>query len=143
VTQDDAVEAGSTYEGVDLCYELTGAPSVLNTAVQATGYRGRIVVGSWYGTKRADLALGTRFHRSRMRIMSSQVSSIDPELRGRWSKQRRMNEVIRLCDELEVHEILDSETFSLSEASSVYERLVDQNRQLLQPIFEYDSAQPD
>jgi hypothetical protein len=78
-----------------------------------------------------------------MRIMSSQVSSIDPELRGRWSKQRRMNEVIRLCDELEVHEILGSETFSLSEASSVYERLVDQNRQLLQPIFEYDSAQPD
>lgn len=77
------------YEGADLAFELSGAPQALDQAIAATGYSGRVVIGSWYGQERAALDLGGRFHRSRMRLISSQVSTIAPELRGRWTTARR------------------------------------------------------
>ncbi|EJN61559.1 zinc-dependent alcohol dehydrogenase [Halogranum rubrum] len=75
--------------GADLTYELSGNPDALDSAIGVTGYDGRVVIGSWYGEKRSDLALGGRFHRSRIDLQSSQVSTIDPTLRGRWTPERR------------------------------------------------------
>jgi len=49
------------------------------------------VIGSWYGKKQAALELGGRFHRKRIRLISSQVSSVTPALSARWSKQRRLD----------------------------------------------------
>ncbi|PSP85923.1 oxidoreductase [Halobacteriales archaeon QS_1_68_17] len=77
--------------GADLAFELTGSPDALDDAIDAVGYDGRVVVGSWYGNKRADVDLGGRFHRGRVSLVSSQVSTIDPELRGRWNKDRRLD----------------------------------------------------
>jgi 2-desacetyl-2-hydroxyethyl bacteriochlorophyllide A dehydrogenase len=74
----------------DLTYELTGNPEALEQALTFTGYAGRLVIGSWYGMKPVQLNLGGRFHRDRIRIMSSQVSTIDPQLTGRWTKMRRL-----------------------------------------------------
>jgi 2-desacetyl-2-hydroxyethyl bacteriochlorophyllide A dehydrogenase len=73
----------------DLCLELSGQPAALDQAIALTGFAGRILVGSWYGQKRAPLDLGGSFHRSRIRLISSQVSSLAPELSGRWTKARR------------------------------------------------------
>ena len=78
------------HPGADLTFELSGNPAALDAAVSATGYDGRVIVGSWYGTKSTELDLGGRFHRSRITLASSQVSTIDPELRGRWDRSRRM-----------------------------------------------------
>ena len=75
----------------DLCFELSGAPSALNLALSLTGFDGRIIIGSWYGQKRLDLDLGGKFHRSRIRLISSQVSTIAPDLSGRWDKDRRFS----------------------------------------------------
>jgi threonine dehydrogenase-like Zn-dependent dehydrogenase len=77
-------------EGADLVYELSGSPEALEQSLAVTGFSGRIVIGSWYGQKAAHLSLGGRFHRSRIRLISSQVSSISPELTGRWTKSRRL-----------------------------------------------------
>lgn len=120
----------------DLTYELTGTPSVLNDAIQATGYSGRVVVGSWYGTKSAPLNLGGHFHRSRLNIISSQVSTIDPSLRGRWTKDRRMSTVLDLLSELAPSRLI-TEQFPVEQAPEVYTRLVS-DRSLLQPLFVYD-----
>ena len=49
-----------------------------------------VVIGSWYGRRRSDLNLGSRFHRSRMRLISGQVSSIDPELDRPLEQRRRI-----------------------------------------------------
>jgi 2-desacetyl-2-hydroxyethyl bacteriochlorophyllide A dehydrogenase len=84
-----SLQSGRAYPGADLTYELSGAPEVLNAAIECTGFNGRVIVGSWYGQKSAPLELGGRFHRSRIRLISSQVSSLAPELSGRWSKSRR------------------------------------------------------
>ena len=75
--------------GADLTFELSGAPATLNDAIAATMYSGRVVIGSWYGSKPVALDLGGTFHRSRIRLVSSQVSSLAPELTSRWDKSRR------------------------------------------------------
>ena len=51
---------------------------------------GRVVVGSWYGSKKVDLDLGSFFHRGRLTLLSSQVSSIAPALSARWPAGRRL-----------------------------------------------------
>jgi 2-desacetyl-2-hydroxyethyl bacteriochlorophyllide A dehydrogenase len=73
----------------DLTYELTGSPAALNEAISITGFDGRVIIGSWYGQKRASLDLGGYFHRSRIQLISSQVSSLSPMFSGRWDKARR------------------------------------------------------
>src|SRR6185369_12856572 len=65
----------------DLSIELSGRPETLNDALALTAFSGRILIGSWYGEKRAEIDLGGAFHRSRIKLISSQVSSIAPELR--------------------------------------------------------------
>jgi Threonine dehydrogenase and related Zn-dependent dehydrogenases len=128
--------ASSEAERADLVYELTGQPSVLDTAVQHTGFAGRVVVGSWYGTKTAPIDLGSHFHRSRMRIISSQVSTIDPSHRGRWTKDRRMSVVLDLLPEVEPSELI-TDRFAVEEAPSAYEQLA-HGASMLQPIFTYE-----
>lgn len=120
----------------DLVYELTGTPSVLNDAIESTGFGGRLVIGSWYGKKRAPVNLGGHFHRSRMRIISSQVSTIDPEYRGRWTKSRRMSVVVDLLDEVNPGQLV-SDTFSIDDAPTVYEHLAS-DEPMLQPLFVYE-----
>lgn len=126
----------SQYEGADLVVELTGRPSVLNDVIDCTGFDGRIVVGSWYGQKRAPIDLGGRFHRSRMQIISSQVSTIAPSYRGRWSKSRRMSVVLELLNEVNPGQLV-SDRFVVDEAPRVYEQLAS-DTSMLQPIFVYD-----
>lgn len=132
----DATEVeGDTYEGADLIFELSGKPDVVNQALSIAGYDARIVLGSWYGTREAPIDLGGRFHRSRVDLVSSQVSSIAPTHRGRWSKGRRMLVVLRLLPTLAPSSLI-AEEFSLEEADEVFRRL-DQG-DLLQPVFRYD-----
>lgn len=83
-------------KSADLVYELSGRPQTLGQAVATAGFAGRIVVGSWYGTRDGYSGLGGEFHRKRIRIISSQVSSLAPPLTGRWSKQRRIREAWRM-----------------------------------------------
>jgi 2-desacetyl-2-hydroxyethyl bacteriochlorophyllide A dehydrogenase len=137
VTAREAKEAGGDYEGADLVFEVSGAPSALNDALSVTGFDGRVVVGSWYGEKDVGPDLGGRFHRSRMQITSSQVSSIDPSLRGRWTKDRRMNWVVDLLPVLEPGDLV-SDVFALKDAPTVYARLDDPDSTLFQPVFRYE-----
>ena len=72
----------------ELVVELSGSPPAFPLALSACRFSGRLVVGSWYGA-RESAAFDTAFHRSRIRILSSQVSTIDPSLTGRWTRARR------------------------------------------------------
>ena len=111
------------HPGADLCFELSGNPAALAAAVSATGYDGRIVVGSWYGTKPTELDLGGRFHRSRISLSSSQVSTIDPELRGRWDRSRRMALAWDQLDESMADLLTDC--YRIESAAEAYAALAD------------------
>lgn len=138
VDGENAAEAGpSKYEGADLILEVSGRPSALEDALSLVGFDGRIIVGSWYGTKKVGLSLGRRFHRSRIEIASSQVSTIDPDHRGRWSKERRMRCVSNMIEESQPGELI-SDVFSPQDAPEVYNQLDRDRPGILQPVFSYE-----
>jgi len=84
------LEVGCGEKRADLIYEISGNPRALNQALNIAGFAARIVIGSWYGTKKTELELGGRFHRDRIRLISSQVSTLAPVFSGRWDKARRL-----------------------------------------------------
>ena len=137
-TLQEALADTGERRGVDLIYELSGQPSALDAAVSAAGFDSRIVVGSWYGTKPATLQLGGSFHRNRVRLISSQVSTVAPRLRSRWTKARRMESAWQLLARLPAEELI-SHRFPLEQASEAY-RLIDScPEQTLQVILNYSS----
>ncbi len=122
--------------GADIVLELTGAPEALNLAVELCAFSGRIVVGSWYGSKTSAINLGERFHRNRITIVSSQVSTIAPELRGRWDKERRFAVAWEMIKKLRPEQLI-SHRFPLSEAAEAYRLLDRSSEDALQIVFNY------
>jgi threonine dehydrogenase-like Zn-dependent dehydrogenase len=135
---DGAHYEGAHYEGADLVYECTGRPGVLEQAVSACGFSGRVVVGSWYGTKRAEIGLGGRFHRSRIQVVSSQVSTIAPELRGRWTKARRGDVAMNAVRDVQAFiDTLVTRVAPLEEAEAVYDSIASDSSNDVQVLFDY------
>jgi 2-desacetyl-2-hydroxyethyl bacteriochlorophyllide A dehydrogenase len=121
----------------DLVFEVSGSPDALDVALAATGVEGRIVVGSWYGDKRADVNLGTRFHRRRLTLRSSQVSRISPDLLARWTKERRMNVALDALSGLPIRSLV-SHRFPIESASEAYRLLDESPAECLQVLLTYD-----
>ena len=122
----------------DLAYELTGDPDALPQAIAATGYDGRVVVGSWYGTRRAELDLGGRFHRSRIKLLSSQVSSISPRLTGRWDKDRRLKFALQMIQQMQPSGLI-THRYPFERAAEAYALLAEHPEQTIQVILTYKS----
>ena len=120
---------------VDLTYELSGNPAALDTAIALTGYAGRIVVGSWYGAKRAPIDLGGRFHRSRLHLVSSQVSTIDPALSGRWDKTRRFEVAWQMLRTLDTAPLI-THRYRLADAAAAYRQIDQHPAATLQVLLE-------
>jgi len=134
---DDALAAGTDRDGADLVYELSGQPAVLDDAVGATGYDGRVVVGSWYGDKPATLDLGSTFHRDRISIESSQVSTLAPETRGRWSKARRADTAVERLREFDAGSLV-THRVPFADAPEAYRLLDRRNDDVLQVLLTYE-----
>jgi threonine dehydrogenase-like Zn-dependent dehydrogenase len=124
------------YSGADLTFELSGAPQALNLALDLTGFDGCVIVGSWYGQKRAELNLGGYFHRSRIRLVSSQVSTINPEWAGRWSKGRRFQLAWDMIRRLQPERLI-SQRVAFTDARKAYELLDQEPGDALQVILTY------
>ena len=122
----------------DLSYELSGAPDALNQAIAMTGYNGRVVIGSWYGGKRADLDLGGHFHRSRIRLISSQVSTIAPDLRGRWTKARRFNLAWEMIKKIQPSRFI-THRLPVERASEAYQLIDQKPEESVQVVFTYQT----
>ncbi len=123
-------------EGADLVYELSGNPDALNTAIAITGFEGRIIVGSWYGKKQAPIALGGYFHRSRIRIVSSQVSTIAAEHRARWDKSRRLAVALRHITALRPARLI-THIFPAQRAANAYRHLDTHPEDTIQVLIQW------
>lgn len=125
--------------GADLVYELSGNPAALAQAIACAGFSGRVVIGSWYGQKRVELDLGGRFHRSRIHLMSSQVSSLTPELAGRWTKARRLQTAWQMLAAVQPAQLI-TQRFPLSQAPQAYALLDKAPGEALQVILTYEGG---
>ena len=122
--------------GADLTYEISGSPAALQQALSATGFDGRVVVGSWYGSKRATLDLGGSFHRSRIRMISSQVSSVAPEFAGRWTKMRRFDVAWEMIRQLKPSGLI-THRFPIDKAAEAYQLLDQSPEKAIQILLTY------
>jgi 2-desacetyl-2-hydroxyethyl bacteriochlorophyllide A dehydrogenase len=132
-----AAEAAGSPGGVDLTVECSGAPAALNQAIGLTGFDGRIVIGSWYGKKAVTLDLGGKFHRSRIHLISSQVTTLASGLSGRWTKQRRFTLAWEQLRRIQPSRWI-THRFPLKDAQTAYQMLADGQPETMQVVFEYE-----
>ena len=140
VTPDEALARIATRtsgRGADVVIEASGNARALQLAIDAAAFQASVIVCSWYGTTPVSLDLGSRFHRARLRLVSSQVSELDPALAPRWDRQRRRDVSLSLLGELLLGPLI-THRIPFARASEAYE-LVDQRpEETVQVILTYD-----
>lgn len=140
VTPEAALEriaARTNGRGADVVVEASGNASALQLAIDAAAFQASVVVCSWYGSKPVSLDLGSRFHRARLRLVSSQVSQLDPALTPRWDRQRRLDTALSLLGELVIGPLI-THRIPFARAAQAYE-LVDQRpEETAQVILTYE-----
>ena len=103
----------------DCCIEISGAAAGLQYCLQKVADEGRITVASWYGDREIALNLGADFHRRRLTLRSSQVSTMSPQRGSEWNKRRRMDLVLEILSQIETADLV-THRFPFSEASAAY-----------------------
>ena len=120
--------------GVDVAVEVSGSPAALQAA--STRRRSAGPSSLRRGTEPdVSLSLGGRFHRRRLRVVSSQVSTLDPALTPRWDRARRTALVSALL-ELPLNELI-THRFPLNQAAAAYELLDRRAGECLQVVLDY------
>jgi 2-desacetyl-2-hydroxyethyl bacteriochlorophyllide A dehydrogenase len=117
----DAVRTATRGRGADVIVDATGNPEALGESLGLLSAEGVAIVASWYGSKPVTLPLGADFHRRRLEIRSSQVSTIGGRA-VRWDRQRRLEETQALLAELPLS-VLATHTFPLERAGEAYAAL--------------------
>jgi 2-desacetyl-2-hydroxyethyl bacteriochlorophyllide A dehydrogenase len=116
------VEAGTRGRGADLVVEASGNPRALDASLGLLAHEGTALVCSWYGSKPASLGLGAAFHRRRLAIRSTQVSTLPAALSARWDRGRRAEAAWRLARELPLS-VLATHEFPFERAAEAYARV--------------------
>jgi hypothetical protein len=81
----------------------------LQTALSLAGFEASVIELSWYGTTLVPVPLGAAFHSQRLVLRASQVGSIAPERRARWSHTRRLTLALSLTADPRLDILLDEE----------------------------------
>ena len=109
----------ATSDGVSLAVEASGNPDALRGLLGLLVHEGTILVASWYGARPVELPLGGAFHRRRITIRSTQVSTIPAEQSSSWTIDRRRKTATALLTELDLG-ILATHQFPISNASEAF-----------------------
>jgi len=117
-----AVREATSGRGVPLVVEASGRPEALAPALELLGAEGTALVCSWYGTKPVPLPLGGSFHRKRLSIRSTQVSSIPVAQQAVWDRRTRLERARSLLRELPL-EALATHEFPFEGAPEAYEAI--------------------
>jgi threonine dehydrogenase-like Zn-dependent dehydrogenase len=135
----DFVADISDGRGVDCAIEVSGNTNALPLALNLVGQEGLVVVASWYGNKPVTLDLGSRFHRGRVRMHSSQVGQLSPDLAPRWNYQRRMSVVWRMLTQFP-HQFVITHEYRFENAALAYEIIDRGELPMVQSVLQYALA---
>lgn len=81
----------------DLVFHASATSAGLNTALALAGAEANVVELSWYGDQPVTLGLGGAFHARRLKLCSSQVGTVSPQARPRYSYRERLSLALDLC----------------------------------------------
>jgi 2-desacetyl-2-hydroxyethyl bacteriochlorophyllide A dehydrogenase len=118
----DAVHERSIGEGADVVVEASGRSDALAAALGWLRHEGTALVASWYGAGEVPLPLGGAFHRRRLTIRSTQVSTIPARLSSSWTRTRRLRVARDLLAELPL-DALGTRAFAFEDAQEAFESL--------------------
>jgi 2-desacetyl-2-hydroxyethyl bacteriochlorophyllide A dehydrogenase len=122
--------------GIPLLIEASGNPDALADSLHLLAPEGTALVCSWYGTRTSALPLGAEFHRRRLVIRSTQVSTIPSHLAGRWDRDRRRQAARRLLEELPL-DLLPTREFPFERAADAYAALAAGDPDLVHAVLRY------
>ncbi|HEX2104019.1 MAG TPA: zinc-binding alcohol dehydrogenase [Solirubrobacteraceae bacterium] len=131
-----AVDDLTQGRGVPLVVEASGRPEVLAGALELLAHEGTALVCSWYGTKLVALPLGAEFHRRRLVIRSTQVSTIPSALAARWDRGRRRDAARALLSELPL-DALTTHEFPFERAPDAYAAVAGDEPGLIHAALRY------
>ena len=128
-------------EKVPLVIEASGNTEAPARALDMLAHEGRLLIVSWFGSKPVPLPLGGAFHRRRLTISSTQVSTIPARLSATWTVTRRRAEAAALLPELPLDELC-THVFPFVNAGDAF-RAVDGNAPgLMHAVLDYDGGAP-
>jgi len=93
----------------DCVIHASGSADGLVTALGLAGDEATVVELSWFGDRAVTLPLGAAFHPRRLTLKSSQVGSIPPAQRPRWSHRRRLELALALLAEPALDALISGE----------------------------------
>jgi threonine dehydrogenase-like Zn-dependent dehydrogenase len=126
-------------EKVPLVIDVSGNPDAPAAALDMLAHEGTLLIASWFGAKPVVLPLGGAFHRRRLTIRSTQVSTLPARLSGTWTRSRRRREAVALLPELPLAQLC-THAFAFSHAAEAF-RAVDQGLPgLMHAVLDYDRS---
>jgi threonine dehydrogenase-like Zn-dependent dehydrogenase len=126
-------------EEVPLVIDASGNPDAPAQALGMLAHEGTLLVASWFGTKPVVLPLGGAFHRRRLTIRSTQVSTVPARQSGTWSLSRRRQEAVGLLPGLPLAQ-LATDVFAFDHAAEAFQA-VDQGKPgLMHAVLTYDRS---
>jgi 2-desacetyl-2-hydroxyethyl bacteriochlorophyllide A dehydrogenase len=124
---------------VPLVVDASGNPDAPALALGMLGHEGTLLIASWFGTKPVVLPLGGAFHRRRLTIRSTQVSTIPARLSATWTLRRRRLAAAELLPELPLAELC-THAFPFSKAADAF-RAVDEGAPgLMHAVLDYQET---
>jgi threonine dehydrogenase-like Zn-dependent dehydrogenase len=126
-------------ERVPLIIDASGNPDAPAMALNLLAHEGTLLIASWFGTKPVTLPLGGAFHRRRLIIRSTQVSTIPARLSGTWTLSRRRRETVELLGELPLAQLC-THVFAFGNAAEAFRAVDDGVPGLMHAVLDYDRS---
>jgi threonine dehydrogenase-like Zn-dependent dehydrogenase len=126
-------------EKVPLVIDASGNPDAPAMALNMLAHEGTLLIASWFGTKPVVLPLGGAFHRRRLIIRSTQVSTVPARLSATWTPSRRRRESIELLAELPLAELC-THVFPFGRAAEAFRAVDEGIPGLMHAVLDYDGG---
>jgi threonine dehydrogenase-like Zn-dependent dehydrogenase len=126
-------------EEVQLVIDASGNPDAPAMALNMLAHEGTLLIASWFGANPVVLPLGGAFHRRRLTIRSTQVSTVPARQSGTWTRSRRRQETVALLTELPLAQLC-TDVFDFGHAAEAF-RAVDEGKPgLMHAVLKYDRS---
>jgi len=124
---------------VPLVIDASGNPGAPAAALDMLAHEGTLLVASWFGTKPVTLPLGGAFHRRRLTIRSTQVSTIPARLSAGWTLSRRRSAAAELLPELPLTELC-THVFPFGQAADAFRAVDESPPGLMHAVLDYNRS---
>ena len=124
---------------VPLVIDASGNPGAPAAALDMLAHEGTLLVASWFGTKPVTLPLGGAFHRRRLTIRSTQVSTIPARLSAGWTLSRRRSAAAELLPELPLTELC-THVFPFDQAADAFHAVDESPPGLMHAVLDYNRS---